>query len=60
MNKDQKEGAVSNIKGRARQAAGIVTGDKDAESKGAAERTEGAIQKAIGDLKHRAAKKLDK
>jgi uncharacterized protein YjbJ (UPF0337 family) len=60
MNKDQKEGAVENIKGRAKQAAGIVTGNKDQESRGVTERASGAVKKAVGDLKHGIAKKIDK
>ncbi len=60
MNKDQKDGAAENIKGRVKQAAGIVTGNKDQESQGAAERASGAVKKAVGDLKHGIAKKLDK
>ena len=60
MNKNQKSGAVENIKGRVKQAAGVVTGDRDLESKGAAERAGGAIKKSVGDLTHGIAKKLDK
>lgn len=60
MNKDQKDGAAQNIKGRVKQAAGIVTGNKDQESQGASERASGAVKKAVGDLKHGVAKKLDK
>lgn len=60
MNKDQKEGQVDNIKGRVKEAAGIVTGDKDKESAGASQRAAGAVQKAVGDIKHGIAKKLDK
>jgi uncharacterized protein YjbJ (UPF0337 family) len=60
MNKDQKDGTVENIKGRAKEAVGVVRGDKDQESEGAKERVKGAIQKAVGDLKHGAAKKLDR
>lgn len=60
MNKDQKAGARENLKGRAKQAVAIVTGDKTKESEGAIERAGGAIKKAVGDLKHSIAKKLDK
>jgi uncharacterized protein YjbJ (UPF0337 family) len=60
MNKDQKDGAAENLKGRVKQAAGIVTGNKDRESQGATERASGAVKKAVGDLKHGLAKKLDK
>ena len=60
MNKDQKDGQLENLKGRAKQAFGIITGDKDKESQGASERAGGAVKKAVGDLKHGLAKKLDK
>jgi uncharacterized protein YjbJ (UPF0337 family) len=60
MNKDQKDGTAENIKGRVKQAAGIVTGNRDRESHGASERAGGAVKKAVGDLKHDIAKKLDK
>lgn len=60
MNKDQKSGSVENLKGRVKQAVGIVTGDKEKESTGASERAGGALKKAVGDLKHDLAKKIDK
>jgi uncharacterized protein YjbJ (UPF0337 family) len=60
MNKDQKDGAVENFKGRVKQATGIVRGDKNQESQGASERASGAVKKAVGDLKHGIAKKIDK
>ena len=59
MNKDQKDGVIENIKGRVKQAIAIVTGDKTKESAAAVERAGGAIKKAVGDLKHDVAKKLD-
>jgi len=58
MNKDQREGAVTNAKGRAKQAAGVLTGNKDLESEGAADRVAGAAKRAVGDIKHKLAKKL--
>jgi uncharacterized protein YjbJ (UPF0337 family) len=59
MNKDQKEGLANNVKGRAKQVVGIVTGDKKQESDGATERLKGAGKKAFGDVKHDLAKKLE-
>ena len=59
MNKDQREGTVQNIKGRAKQAAGVVTGNKNAEAEGAADRAKGAVRKAFGDVKRGIAKKTD-
>ena len=60
MNKDQKEGKAGDVKGRVKEAAGVLTGNKNLESEGAAERSTGGIKKAFGDLKHDVAKKLDK
>jgi uncharacterized protein YjbJ (UPF0337 family) len=59
MNKEQKSGAVQNIKGRVKQAVGIVSGNKSKESEGASERAVGSVKRAVGDLKHGIAKKLD-
>jgi len=59
MNKDRTSGAAQNIKGRVKEAAGILTGNKDKESEGASERTAGAVRKTVGDLKHKIAKKID-
>jgi len=60
MNKDQKDGIAENTKGRAKQALATVMGDKAKETEGALQRTGGAIKKAIGDLKHSIAKRIDK
>ena len=59
MNKDQKEGRAENLKGRVKEAAGVVTGNKQRESEGAVERAAGAAQKAVGDLKHKVQKKVE-
>jgi len=60
MNKDQKTGALQNFKGRIKEAVGVVSGDKAKESEGGLERAKGSAQKAVGDLRHAVAKKLDK
>jgi uncharacterized protein YjbJ (UPF0337 family) len=59
MNKDQSSGAARNIKGRIKQAFGVLKGDKAKEREGASERAGGAARKAVGDLKHDVAKKID-
>jgi uncharacterized protein YjbJ (UPF0337 family) len=59
MNKAQKTGTVQNLKGRFKQALGVISGDKAKESEGASERLAGAAKKAVGDLEHGVAKKLD-
>jgi uncharacterized protein YjbJ (UPF0337 family) len=59
MNKDQVKGKVDNIKGRAKEAAGVITGDETTEVEGLAERVKGAAQEKLGDLKHKAARKIE-
>lgn len=59
MNKDQSRGAAKNIKGRFKEAAGILTGNKAEEAEGSADRVKGSVQKAVGDLKHDIARKLE-
>jgi uncharacterized protein YjbJ (UPF0337 family) len=46
MSNDELKGKVDNIKGRAKQAAGAATGNKNLEAEGAAERIKGAAQEA--------------
>ena len=48
MSKDQTEGKAENVKGRVKQAAGVLTGNKNLESEGAAERSTGGVKKALG------------
>ena len=60
MNKDQKGGAGRNVKGRLKEAAGVVSGNKRLEAEGLAERVVGAAKYAVGAAKHGAAKKLDR
>jgi uncharacterized protein YjbJ (UPF0337 family) len=60
MNKDQRQGTVENIKGRAKQAAGTLTGNKRTESEGAVDRAKGAARKAVGDVKRAIDRKTDK
>jgi uncharacterized protein YjbJ (UPF0337 family) len=60
MNKDQRDGAVKNAVGRVKEAAGILSGDKNLESEGAADRAKGKVTKTVGDIKHKIAKKIDR
>lgn len=48
MNRDELEGKKESVKGRIKEAAGILTGDKDLESEGASERAGGVAQEQIG------------
>ncbi len=60
MNKDQKGGAGQIVKGRIKEVAGIVSGNKKLEAEGLADRVVGAARSAVGTAKHGAAKKLDR
>jgi uncharacterized protein YjbJ (UPF0337 family) len=60
MNKDQRRGIADNIKGRVKEAVGVLTGNKSEEAEGAAERAKGAVEEAVGDGEHDVAKKLTK
>jgi uncharacterized protein YjbJ (UPF0337 family) len=59
MNREQREGRFENLKGRVKQAAGSLTGDKAKEGEGAAERATGAVKKAFGDLKEKLTKRSE-
>jgi uncharacterized protein YjbJ (UPF0337 family) len=59
MNKDQAKGTVENIKGRVKEAAGSLSGDKKTQVEGTAERVEGAARKKVGDVKHDVGRQID-
>ena len=44
MNKNEVRGKARQLKGRVKEAAGVVTGNRHLENEGAAERTGGEIE----------------
>jgi uncharacterized protein YjbJ (UPF0337 family) len=60
MNKDQANGTADNIKGRVKEAAGALTGDKETQAEGTVQRVKGAVQKKVGDVKHDVARSVEK
>ena len=48
------------IKGHAKEAAGILTGDKDLESEGKTDRRTGEAEEKIDHAKHKVDEMLDK
>lgn len=48
---DRIEGAAKNLGGKAKEAAGNVTGDEKLKAEGKADQVEGKIQNAVGGLK---------
>lgn len=59
MNKDQVEGKVKDIAGRAERQVGEWTGSTDAQVKGTAKQAEGKVQNAWGNAKDAADKAAD-
>ena len=55
-NKDQLEGLAKQAKGSVKQAAGKVTGNKQTQAEGMADKIAGKIQKGYGDLKEKVKK----
>jgi uncharacterized protein YjbJ (UPF0337 family) len=51
INKHEVKGKAENLKGRVKEAAGVVSGNKEHELKGGAERTAGATMEKLGQAK---------
>jgi uncharacterized protein YjbJ (UPF0337 family) len=50
---DEVKGKAENLKGRVKQAAGSLTGDKKLEAEGAVDRAKGAGQEKVGEAKRK-------
>jgi uncharacterized protein YjbJ (UPF0337 family) len=59
MNKDERDGKVENLKGRAKEAAGIVSGDEELEKEGAEERAAGEARRSIGEAHRKVGEALE-
>ena len=59
MNRDEIEGKKENIKGRIKEAAGTLTGNKNLESEGADERADGAAQEEIGKARRKVGESIE-
>ncbi|MGE5412806.1 MAG: CsbD family protein [Syntrophomonadaceae bacterium] len=59
MNRDEREGKAENLKGRIKEAGGIVTGNEELEKEGADERSEGAIQEGLGRARRKVGEALE-
>ena len=51
-NEDRTEGALDKAKGRLKEAAGAVTGDKDKKAEGRSDQTKGTLKEKKGKLKN--------
>jgi uncharacterized protein YjbJ (UPF0337 family) len=59
VNKDQIKGKVQNLKGRIREAVGVVSGNRVTMAKGAIARAKGALREKVGDVKEDATRKVN-
>jgi uncharacterized protein YjbJ (UPF0337 family) len=51
MDKDRVKGSATNIGGKAKEAAGDLTGDSKMKSEGKMDQAKGKVQNAIGGTK---------
>ena len=58
-NRDEIEGRKENLRGRIKEAAGTLTGDRDLENEGANERAGGAVQEEIGRARRKVGEALE-
>ena len=56
MNKDQVKGRLEEAKGKVKEVAGKVVGNKRLEAEGDVEQVAGKVQKTYGDMKEQAKK----
>lgn len=58
MNKDQIKGRYEEAKGKVKEVAGNVTGDKELEVEGNIQKNVGKVQAGVGDVKEDIKKKI--
>lgn len=51
MDKDRAKGAGTNLAGKAKEAAGKVTGDSKLKGEGKMDQAKGKVQNAVGGMK---------
>ena len=59
MNRDEREGKAENLKGRVKEATGVVTGNKKLENEGADQRAGGAAQEELGRARRKVGEALE-
>ncbi len=60
MHKDEVAGTAKEVRGSVKDAIGKATGDKKLQADGAADKVEGKVQKAAGQVKEAARDALKK
>ena len=51
MDKDRMKGSATNMGGKAKEAAGDVTGDSKMQGEGKMDQAKGKVQNAVGGIK---------
>ena len=59
MNRDERDGKAEQLKGRVKEAAGIVTGNENLEREGADERQEGEVRDALGRVRRKVGEAIE-
>ena len=59
MNRDEIEGKKENLKGRIKEAAGTLTGNKELEDEGADQRAGGALLDGLGRARRKVGEALE-
>ena len=59
MANDEIKGKVENLKGRVKEAAGSLSGDKKLQAEGTFDRMKGAAQEKVGEVKRKVSNKID-
>jgi uncharacterized protein YjbJ (UPF0337 family) len=59
MGQQETHGKVKKLKGRLKEAVGIVTGDSAMEREGSQQRAAGAVQESLGKVRRKAGEVVD-
>lgn len=60
MKQQEARGKMNNLKGRVKEAVGIITGDSKLEHEGLGQRAKGAVQEKVGKARRKVSELLDK
>jgi uncharacterized protein YjbJ (UPF0337 family) len=53
MKQQEARGQAKKVKGRVKEAVGIISGDRKLENEGAAQRAAGAVQESLGKARRK-------
>lgn len=59
MNRDERDGKAENLKGRVKEATGILIDDENLEKEGSRERTEGEARETLGKARRKVGEALE-